>query len=141
METSQRTRITASTTVDADVQTVWTCWTEPEHITRWNNASDDWHSPRATNDLRIGGRFNTRMEAKDGSAGFDFEGVYTAVKPYDHIAYEMSDGRKVTVEFHGHGHHTHVTETFDAEETNPVEMQRGGWQAILENFRKYVEAL
>ena len=141
METTQRTQVTIDTTINANVETVWQCWTSPEHITQWNNASDDWHTPRATNDLRVGGKFNSRMEAKDGSEGFDFEGVYTQVELHHFFAYEMSDGRKVSVTFDGHGDHTHVTETFDAEDTNPVEMQRQGWQAILDNFRKYVESL
>jgi uncharacterized protein YndB with AHSA1/START domain len=133
------TKITVHNTVNAPVEKVWKYWTMPEHITKWNSASDDWHSPRAENDLRKGGKFFARMEAKDGSVGFDFEGVYDEVKTNELIAYTMGDGRKVIVTFLPAGNTTTVTETFDAETVNPVEMQRGGWQAILDNFKKYTE--
>ena len=131
--------ITVKTTVNAPIEKVWACWTEPEHIKQWNNASADWHTPRAENDLRVGGRFNSRMEAKDGSAGFDFTGVYTDVKEHERIAYTMGDGRKVTVSFESNGSETHITETFDPETENSEEMQRAGWQAILDNFKHYTE--
>ena len=134
------TKIKVDATIAADVQKVWDYYTQSEHITKWNNASEDWHSPRAENDLRTGGKFSTRMEAKDGSMGFDFGGTYDEVKTNEVIAYTMSDGRKVVVNFTKEGDQTKVIETFDAEETNPIEMQRGGWQAILDNFKKYVEA-
>jgi uncharacterized protein YndB with AHSA1/START domain len=134
------TPITVETTVDAPIDAVWACWTEPEHIMQWNSASDDWHTPSATNDLREGGTFTSRMEAKDGSVGFDFGGTYTKVMEYKQIDYTMDDGRKVSVTFDGHGGHTHITETFDPESENSVEMQRAGWQSILDNFKKHAES-
>ena len=140
METQEKTIITVSTTVNAPVEKVWDYWTKPEHITKWNNASDDWHTPRAENDLRIGGSFSSRMEAKDGSFGFDFGGVYDDVKTNEYIAYTMGDGRKVNVTFAAQGNSTNVTENFEAEGSNTIEMQQGGWQAILDNFKKYTEA-
>jgi uncharacterized protein YndB with AHSA1/START domain len=132
--------ITIEALIKAPVEKVWGFWTAPEHIMRWNNASDDWHTPRAENDLRPGGKFLSRMEAKDGSAGFDFVGTYDEVKKNELIAYTMGDGRKVKVVFANDRSGTKVVETFDPEDTNPVEMQRGGWQAILNNFKKYVES-
>jgi len=140
METAQSTRITIETTVKAPVEKVWKFWTSPEHITKWNNASDDWHTPFAENDLRVGGKFLSRMEARDGSFGFDFGGVYDVVKENERIEYTIGDGRKVEVSFTSNGKETRVVETFEAESMNPIEMQRGGWQAILNNFKKYVEA-
>jgi len=140
MNTTDKTKITVAATVNAPVEKVWKTWTSPEHITRWNNASDDWHTPRADNDLRVGGKFNTRMEAKDGSFGFDFWGVYDEIKPNELIAYTLGDDRKVIISFTSNGNTTDVTETFEAESTNPVEMQKGGWQAILDNFKKYTES-
>lgn len=139
METANQT-ITVEATIHAPVEKVWQYWSAPEHITKWNQASDDWHSPHAENDLRTGGKFSTRMEAKDGSFGFDFGGVYDEVKEHEIIDYTMGDGRKVSVRFSGTGNQTKVVETFDAENTHPVDMQRTGWQAILDNFKKYVEA-
>ena len=140
METASKTKITVQTTVHAPVEKVWEYWSAPEHITKWNNASDDWHSPRSENDLRTGGKFSTRMEAKDGSMGFDFGGVYDDVKINELIEFTMGDGRKVTINFSGRGDETNIVETFDAEDTYSIEMQRGGWQAILDNFKKYTEA-
>lgn len=137
---SDKTTVTVETTVHAPVVKVWKYWSEPAHIMKWNNASDDWHTPKADNDLREGGTFSSRMEAKDGSMGFDFGGTYTKVVPNKQIDYTMGDGRKVSVLFEEKGGDTHVTERFDAESENPVEMQRGGWQSILDNFKKYVEA-
>jgi uncharacterized protein YndB with AHSA1/START domain len=134
------TVITVETTVDAPVEQVWKCWTEPKHIMQWNNASDDWHTPSGTNDLREGGSFTYRMEAKDQSVGFDFGGTYTKVLQQKEIAYTMDDGRTVSITFEEHDRHTHITESFDAETENPAEMQREGWQAILENFKKHVES-
>lgn len=131
--------ITVEAIVNAPVQKVWEYWTEPTHITQWNAASADWHSPSATNDLRSGGTFVFRMEAKDGSFGFDFAGTYTSVKPLEYIEYEMEDGRKVEITFTAKGNTTTVTETFDPETENPVDMQQAGWQAILDNFKAYVE--
>jgi uncharacterized protein YndB with AHSA1/START domain len=140
METTNKTKITVETTVNAPVDKVWQLWTGPEHITRWSHASDDWHTPRAENDVRTGGRFSSRMEARDGSMGFDFAGVYDDVKANERIEYTMGDGRQVKVKFAPEGNQTKVVETFDAETLHPEEMQRAGWQAILDNFRKYVES-
>lgn len=140
MET-QATVITVEATVHAPVATVWESWTNPAHITKWNNASDDWHTPWSKNDLRVGGSFSSRMEAKDGSFGFEFGGVYDAVTTNELIAYTMADGRKVMVEFSAEGDATKVVEHFDAENENPVDMQQMGWQAILDNFKKYTESL
>src|SRR4051812_21378131 len=130
--------ITISTTINAPVSKVWDCFNKPEHITKWNNASPDWHTPRAENDLREGGKFNYRMEARDGSIGFDFGGTYTEVKTNEKIAYTIGDGRKVSALFKSEGDMTTITETFDPENENPIEMQRSGWQSILNNFKSYV---
>ncbi len=135
-----KTEITVETGINAPVEKVWQLWSLPEHITNWNNASDDWHTPWAKNDLKTGGKFTSRMEARDGSMGFEFEGIYDEVTPHEKIAYTMGDGRRVTVIFTGNGKSTKVVESFDAEETNSIELQRGGWQSILNNFKKYVEA-
>ena len=107
---------------------------------KWNAASEDWHTTRAENDLRAGGVFSSRMEARDGSAGFDFGGTYDEVKQYELISYTLGDGRKVSVNFAAEGEETLVTEIFEAEMQNPADMQRDGWQAILDHFKKYVEA-
>ena len=139
MTTGNNVKVTVKATVNAPVEKIWEYWTEPKHITKWNNASDDWHTPIAENDLTVGGKFLTRMEAKDGSFGFDFGGIYDEVKLNEVISYTMGDGRKVTITFNGQGNETEVIETFDAETSNPVEMQQAGWQAILDNFKKYVE--
>ena len=140
MEAATRTSITIQTTVNAPVEKVWKFWNSPEAITKWCTATPDWHTPRAENDLRVGGKFSSRMEAKDGSIGFDFGGVYDQVKTNELIAYTMGDGRKVEIIFTSEGNKTKVVETFEAEDVNPIEMQRGGWQAILDNFKKYVES-
>lgn len=132
-------KITIETTVRAPVESVWNAWTTPDDIVHWNAASDDWHTTSANVDLRVGGTFWSRMEAKDGSAGFDFEGTYTDVVAHQRLAYAMDDGREVLVEFEPEGAAVRVRETFDAEEANPVEMQRIGWQAILDRFARYVE--
>ena len=139
METTEKINITVATTINAPAVKVWEFWTNPKHITNWNNASDDWHTPRAENDLRVGGKFLSRMEAKDGSMGFDFNGVYDEVKTNELIAYTMEDGRKVKINLEDLGNETNITETFEAENENPVELQRGGWQSILDNFKKYTE--
>lgn len=139
METAKTISITVSATVNAAVNKVWEFWSEPAHITQWTNASDDWHAPYADNDLRKDGKFKTTMAAKDGSMSFDFEGIYSNVVVNELIEYGMADGRKVSVQFKGNGDTTEIIETFDAENTNPVEMQKEGWQAILNNFKKYVE--
>jgi uncharacterized protein YndB with AHSA1/START domain len=139
METTAKTNITVSSVINAPVEKVWRFWSAPEHIMQWNSASDDWHTPRAENDLRTGGAFSSRMEARDGSFGFDFGGVYDEVKIHEKIAYTMSDNRRVSVTFSPEGHATRLMETFEAESENPVEMQQAGWQAILDNFKKYTE--
>ena len=140
METT-KAAITVQALVSAPIEKVWNAWTKPEHITQWNNASDDWHTPKASNDLRVGGKFSATMAARDGSASFDFEGTYSDVKQHQLIAYSMADGRTVKVVFKADGPKTQVIETFDPESENPIELQRGGWQAILDNFKKYTEAL
>ena len=139
METANLTTITVENTVNAPVEKVWKYWSEPGFITKWAHASDDWHTTRAENDLKVGGKFLSRMEAKDGSFGFDFGGEYTKVEEHKAIEYTMGDGRKVKIDFTPQGNATRVVETFEAESTNPIEMQRGGWQAILDNFKKYTE--
>lgn len=132
--------ITVQTLVNVPIEKAWKYWTGPEHITKWNNASDDWHTPSATNDLRVGGKFTSRMEAKDGSMGFDFWGVYDDIKNNELVAYTMGDGRKAKIVFTNEGDATKITETFEAESENSVELQRGGWQAILDSFKKYTES-
>ena len=140
METQEKTVITIENTVNQPVSKVWEYWNKPEHITKWASASDDWHTTRSENDLRTGGSFLSRMEAKDGSFGFDFGGVYDAVRENEYIEYTMGDGRNVKVNFKGDGDNTRIVESFEAESENPVDMQRAGWQAILDNFKKYTEA-
>lgn len=139
MNTTEKPKITIEAHINAPVEKVWEFWNAPEHITQWCNASEDWHTPHAENDLKTGGTFSTRMEAKDGSFGFDFGGVYDNVTIHEHIAYTMGDTRTVDIVFTTEGSGTHVVETFEAEGTNPIEMQQTGWQAILNNFKKYVE--
>lgn len=140
METKERSAITIQTSVKAPIEKVWKYWSEPDHITHWATASDDWHAPYADNDLRKDGKFKTTMAAKDGSFSFDFEGIYTNVKPHKEIEYVMSDGRKAKIVFTSDGNETKIMETFDPEAENPLDMQRDGWQAILNNFKKYTEA-
>jgi len=125
--------------VNAPIEKIWQFWTKPEHITKWNTASEDWHTPRAENDLKIGGKFLSRMEAKDGSFGFDFEGIYTDVKTNEKISYTLLDDRKVTITFSTAENGVQITETFEAENQNSLELQKFGWQAILNNFKTYVE--
>lgn len=134
-----RTKITVEATIAAGTEKVWEYWNRPEHISKWNFASDDWHCPNAENDLRVGGKYYARMEARDGSMGFDFEAVYDEIDDQKKIAYTMSDGRQAVTDFDHLGNKTKVTTTFDAERENPVDMQKEGWQAILNNFKKYVE--
>lgn len=140
MKAMQRTKITIETTVAVPVKQAWELWTLPEHITQWNFASDAWRGPTAQNDLRAGGRFSARMEAKDGSMGFDFGGQHDRVTLHQQIDSTMEDGRKMSVVFSADGDKTRVVEIFEAEETNSVELQRDGWQTILNNFKKYAEA-
>lgn len=131
--------ITIKNKVNNRVETVWNAYNSEEDIKEWNRASDDWHCTSTVNDLRIGGKLRYRMEAKDGSTGFDFEGTYTALDPFERIAYTMADGRKVEIKFKSKKDTTKVTVTFDPESTNLPEAQREGWQAILDNFKSYVE--
>ena len=140
METVKNKTITVETTVKASLEKVWSYWTEPCHITKWYFASDDWQSPYAENDLKVNGKFKTKMASKDGSAGFDFEGVYTRVILHKMIEYSIPDGRRVLISFSGNKNKVKVVESFEAENENPYEMQKGGWQSILDNFRKYVES-
>jgi uncharacterized protein YndB with AHSA1/START domain len=132
-------KITVETLVKAGLDPVWRAWNDPEDIKQWNAASDDWHTTQSTVDLREGGKFSARMEAKDGSFGFDFEGTYTRVAPYKLIEYRMDDDRTCKVEFVEEAGGVRVRETFDAETENAPEMQRQGWQAILDNFARHVE--
>lgn len=136
---SDTKQLTVTTIVSAPVSKVWTYWTEPKHIIIWNTASDDWHTPRAENDLRTGGKFLSHMAAKDGSFSFDFIGTYTEVILHKKIAYTMEDGRKAEIHFKENGNQTEIIETFDAETENSLELQQTGWQAILDNFKKYTE--
>lgn len=129
------------TTVNAPREQVWKYWTEPEHIKNWNYASEDWHTPAVENDVRENGKFSWRMEAKDGSSGFDFVGIYTKIKKPENIKYTMDDGRKAELWFKEDGDATLVEETFEAEKENSRELQKNGWQAILNNFKKYVESI
>ena len=139
METAQKTLITVEVVVQAVIEKAWHVWTEPMHIMKWNFASDDWHCPDATNEARTGGKFSCIMAAKDGSMSFEFGGVYDEVVPQKSIAYTMEDGRTVKVIFSAEGDKTRVTETFEAESMNSVDMQRTGWQAILDNYKKHAE--
>lgn len=132
--------ITIETIVNAPIDHVWKVWNEPEHIMNWAFASDDWHAPRSENDLKVGGKFSTTMAAKDNSASFDFGGIYTAVKNNELIEYDMDDKRHVKIQFEQLPEGVKVIQTFDMEDTNPEEMQRNGWQAILDNFKKYAES-
>ncbi len=140
MATTPRTSITVETSVNTDAATAWRFFTDPGEIIHWNHASDDWYAPAAQNDLRPGGRFSYRMEARDGSVGFDFGGVFNEVKPGELLTYTIDDGRSVEVRFEPGSHGTNVIETFEAENVHSIELQRGGWQAILDNYKKHVEA-
>jgi len=140
MGLSEKTMISVKAIINAPIEKVWKCWTTPEDIVQWNNASDDWHTPRAKNDFRVGGNFNYRMEAKDGSSGFDFSGVYDKITVNEQIDYTIGDGRKVQILFSMVDAKTEVVESFEAEQLFSIEMQRNGWQSILNNFKKYVES-
>ena len=131
--------ITIRVTVEAPLEDVWEYWTSPDHITQWAFASDDWEAVNPENDLVIGGRFTTRMQAKDGSQGFDFSGIYTAVQPLERLEYDLDDGRHVRVEFDEVPEGVDIIQTFDPEEDNDPEFQKEGWQAFLENFKKHAE--
>ncbi|MFZ5629218.1 MAG: SRPBCC family protein [Spirochaetota bacterium] len=135
-----KTKITIEVQVAAPVQKVWDYYNKPQHITQWNFAHESWQCPSAENDLRAGGKLKSRMEAKDGSFGFDFEATYDEVIDHKRIVYTIADGRKVETDFAEVGGKTRIVTVFEAESENPVEMQKGGWQAILDNFKKYAEA-
>ena len=139
-ETSKKP-ITVEATIHSPLEKVWKCWSAPEHITKWCQASDDWHAPHAENDLTAGGKFKTTMAAKDGSFSFDFSGTYTDVIEHKKIAYVLDDQRKVEILFAAEGNTTKITETFDPENMNPIDMQRDGWQEILNSFKKYTESI
>ncbi|MEF9476445.1 SRPBCC family protein [Chryseobacterium sp. RRHN12] len=132
-------KITVSATINADAQKVWNYYTNPEHITRWNFADPSWQCPSASNDMKVGGKYAARMEAKDGSFGFDFEAVYNEINEGKNFTYTMPDGREVHVDFKENNGQTQLNVAFDPENQNPEEMQKGGWQAILDNFKKYTE--
>lgn len=139
METKGNEKIKVETIVNAPIDKVWECWTEPVHIVKWNHASDDWHSPYAENDLRALGKFCYRMESKDGKEGFDFEGTYEIVEPLKYISYTLGDNRKVEITFTEIGKNTGIVEVFEIEHVYPAEQQKLGWQSILDNFKNYVE--
>ncbi len=132
-------RITVKNNVKATAGKVWKLWSDPRDIEKWNTPSEDWHTPHAENDLRVGGRFVSRMEAKDGSFGFDFKGTYNEVIPEKRIVYTMEDGRMAEIDFKEQHGETEIVTSFDPETENPVDMQRDGWQAILDNFKRYAE--
>ncbi|MBF4472152.1 SRPBCC family protein [Flavobacterium sp. HJJ] len=133
--------ITVKCKIDASIDEVWKLWTTPEHITKWNYASDGWHTPYAENDLRTGGKFKSTMASKDGTMSFDFEGEYTKMENHSLIEYKMADGRKVDIYFVSLEDGVEIIESFDPENINSEEMQREGWQTILDNFKKYAECL
>ena len=133
-------KIVVGVLIDANPQKAWSFYNQPEHITQWNYASDEWCCPSAEVDLKPGGKMKSRMEAKDGSLGFDFEGVYDEVTEHQKVAYTLLDKRKVTTEFIEAEGQTKVVTTFDADKEAPIEMQQQGWQAILNNFKNYVES-
>lgn len=133
--------ITIDCVVKGSIQNVWNAYTEPQHIVNWNFASEDWHCPRAENNLEVGGTYLARMEAKDGSFGFDFQAVYDEVVPERKIIYTIEDGRKVTTLFEPMHDAVKITTIFEAENQNPLDMQKAGWQSILNNFKKYTERI
>jgi len=134
-----KTKITVECTVNSSIEKVWNYWTTPKHIEQWNYASEDWHTPKASNDLVVGGKFCSTMAAKDGSFSFDFGGTYTEIQEYKRIKYTMDDGRMASIDFIALDNTVEIVETFEAENQNPIELQRDGWQAILNHFKKYVE--
>ena len=136
---ANETKITVQVTVNAPVERVWKLWNAPEDIVKWNTADPSWHTPSSENDLRVGGKFKNRMEAKDGSFGFDFEGIYNTVPLHKEITYTLGDGRQATTVFSEEDGKTHVATTFDPENENDPEFQKQGWQMILNNFGKYAE--
>lgn len=140
MENENKPVINISAEVNAPIEKIWKYWNTPEDVVKWNTASPEWHTPVAENDLKKGGKFNYRMEAKDGSFGFDFWGIYDEISPNKHIAYTLGDERKVSIDFITEGDKTIIKQSFEAESQNPVEMQQAGWQSILDNFKKFAES-
>jgi uncharacterized protein YndB with AHSA1/START domain len=138
---SDKTVITVTASVNAPIEKVWACWTQPSHIMQWNQASPDWHCPASSVDLKIGGKFSATMAAKDGSFSFDFWGTYDDILENELIMVTMGDGRKWKTTFASNGEVTEVVESFEAEDQNPVEMQRGGWQSILNSFKQHAETV
>ncbi|XHR98011.1 SRPBCC family protein [Mucilaginibacter sp. UC70_90] len=134
-------KITVTATVNADAKKAWDYYTNPEHITKWNFADPLWQCPSASNDMRVGGKYSARMEAKDGSFGFDFEAIYDEIVDGEEFTYTMPNGRQASVAFKANGDQTEVEVAFDPEDQNPLEMQKNGWQAILNNFKKYTEEI
>lgn len=140
METQSKTKITIEADIQASVSKVWEIWNDPAQIVVWNVSSEGWHTPKASHELKPGGRFVFTLAAKDGSMSFDFSGTYDQVIPNELLTYTLDDERKVEVLFKNLGERTRVVQTFEAENTNPVELQRAGWQNILNSFKKYVES-
>ncbi len=132
--------ISVNTRVKGLLEEIWKCWTDPQHIVHWYFASPDWHCPDAKSDLKPGGSFSFRMEAKDGSMGFDYTGVYTKITPMLEIVSKLSDGRKVEIKFEQESDLIAIYENFEVEDMNSIELQRQGWQAILDNFKAYAES-
>jgi uncharacterized protein YndB with AHSA1/START domain len=139
MESKEKSVITVEVTINAPLEKVWRFWTIPEHIVKWNNASDDWHTTNAVNNLQKGGSFSYRMEAKDGSMGFDFGGTYNKILIHKHLDYMIDDGRNVRIDFSSLNNKTKIVETFETETSHSLEQQRDGWQSILDNFKKFAE--
>lgn len=139
MQLENKMIISVQTTINASLEKVWKCWTTPADIVKWNTASDDWHTTNAVNDLQVGGKFNYRMETKDGSFGFDFWGIYDEIEINKLIISTLGDNRSLKITFSHFAGKTEVVESFEAENENPVDVQRGGWQTILDNFKKHVE--
>lgn len=131
--------IIVKTSIKSSLEKVWEYWTQPQHIMNWNFASDEWHCPKAENNLNVGEKFSYTMAAKNGEMSFDFQGIYTNINDFSQIEYEISDGRKVIITFEELENEVEITESFDPENIHPEEFQQQGWQAILDNFKKYIE--
>lgn len=134
-------KIKIHTQVQSTIDKVWDAWTNPKHIVHWNFATSDWHCPAATNELKVGGKFSTTMASKNGEFSFEFGGIYDLVEYPSHLAYTLEDGRKVKALFESNSEGVLVTELFDPEDQNPIELQQAGWQSILNNFKSYVEQM
>ena len=132
--------VTVENTIGTNVDKAWEFWTNPEHITHWNFATPEWHCPTAEHDLRVGGKLKYTLAAKDGSMAFDYTATFTTIKPGELLEYTLDDGRKVSISFIGKGNTTQIIERFEVEDENSIDMQRQGWQAILDNFKRYAES-